>query len=69
MIDSAVGIVTGELGFQETHDGMNMNFGLNSGLRENALKFVLSGYGEAISGNAVSHCKCPASITAHRTQY
>ena len=46
VIDSTVGIVTGELGFQKTHDGINMNFGLNSGLRENALKFVLSGYGE-----------------------
>jgi len=46
VIDSTVAIVTGELGFQETHDGINMNFGLNSGLRENALKFVLNGYGK-----------------------
>jgi len=42
VIDSTVNLVTGELGFQEKHDGVLMRFGVKSGIREDALKFLLS---------------------------
>ena len=44
VIDSTIDLVTGELGFQETHDGMIMQFGVKSSLREDALQFVLNTY-------------------------
>jgi len=44
VIDSLIDIVTGDLGFQEEHDGVEMNFGLSSGIREDALKFLLDGF-------------------------
>ena len=44
VIDSTVDLVTGELGFQEKHDGVLMRFGLKSGIREDALKFLLSNF-------------------------
>ena len=44
VIDSAVDLVTGELGFQEKHDGVLMRFGVKSGIREDALKFLLSNF-------------------------
>ena len=46
VIDSTIDLVTGELGFQETHDGMIMHFGVKSVLREDALEFILNGYDE-----------------------
>ena len=46
VIDSTIDLVNGELGFQETHDGMIMHFGLKSVLREDALKFLLNDYDE-----------------------
>ena len=44
VIDSTVDLVTGELGFQEKHDGVLMRFGVKSGIREDALKFLLSNF-------------------------
>ena len=44
VIDSTVDLVTGELGFQEKHDGVLMHFGFKSGIREDALKFLLSNF-------------------------
>ena len=44
VIDSTVDLVTGELGFQEKHDGVLMRFGFKSGIREDALKFLLSNF-------------------------
>ena len=44
VIDSTVDLVTGELGFQEKHDGVMMRFGVKSGIREDALKFLLSNF-------------------------
>jgi len=44
VIDSTVDLVTGELGFQEKHDGVLMSFGVKSGIREDALKFLLSNF-------------------------
>jgi len=44
LIDSTVDLVTGELGFQEKHDGVLMRFGVKSGIREDALKFLLSNF-------------------------
>ncbi len=44
VIDSTVDLVTGELGFQEKHDGVLMRFGIKSGIREDALKFLLSNF-------------------------
>jgi len=44
VIDSIVDLVTGELGFQEKHDGVLMRFGVKSGIREDALKFLLSNF-------------------------
>ena len=44
VIDSTVNLVTGELGFQEKHDGVLMHFGFKSGIREDALKFLLSNF-------------------------
>ena len=44
VIDSTIDLVTGELGFQETHDGLIMRFGLKSALREDALEFLLNDY-------------------------
>jgi len=44
VIDSTVDLVTGELGFQEKHDGVLMLFGFKSGIREDALKFLLSNF-------------------------
>lgn len=41
VIDSLIDIVTGELGFNEEHDGLVMNFGVSSGIREDVLKFLL----------------------------
>jgi hypothetical protein len=46
VIDSTIDLVTGELGFQETHDGMIMHFGVKSALREDALEFLLNDYAE-----------------------
>lgn len=42
VIDSIVDLVTGELGFQEKHDGIIMVFGVESELRKDALKFLLN---------------------------
>ena len=44
VIDSTVDLVTGELGFQEKHDGVLMRFGVKSSIREDALKFLLSNF-------------------------
>jgi len=44
LIDSTVDLVTGELGFQEKHDGVLMRFGVKSSIREDALKFLLSNF-------------------------
>ena len=44
VIDRTVDLVTGELGFQEKHDGVLMRFGVKSGIREDALKFLLSNF-------------------------
>ncbi len=44
VIESTVDLVTGELGFQEKHDGVLMLFGVKSGIREDALKFLLSNF-------------------------
>ena len=44
VIDSTVDLVTGELGFQEKHDGVLMRFGVKSGILEDALKFLLSNF-------------------------
>jgi len=44
VIGSLIDIVTGDLGFQEEHDGVKMNFGLASGIRQDALKFLLDGF-------------------------
>ena len=44
VIDSTVDLLTGELGFQEKHDGVLMRFGVKSGIREDALKFLLSNF-------------------------
>jgi len=44
LIDSTVELVTGELGFQEKHDGVLMRFGVKSSIREDALKFLLSNF-------------------------
>ena len=44
VIDSLIDLLTGDLGFQEEHDGVEMNFGLSSGIREDALKFLLDGF-------------------------
>ena len=44
VINSTVDLVTGELGFQEKHDGLLMHFGVKSGIREDALKFLLSNF-------------------------
>jgi len=44
VIDSTVDLVTGELGFQEKHDGALMRFGVKSGIREDALKYLLSNF-------------------------
>ena len=44
VIDSTVDLVTGELGFQEKHDGVLMRFGVKSGIREDALKVLLSNF-------------------------
>ena len=44
VIDSTVDLVTGELGFQEKHDGVLMHFGFKPGIREDALKFLLSNF-------------------------
>ena len=46
VIDSTIDLVTGELGFQETHDGLIMNFGVESAMREDALEFLLNDYDE-----------------------
>lgn len=46
VIDSTIDLVTGELGFQESHDGMIMHFGVKSALREDALEFLLDDYAE-----------------------
>jgi hypothetical protein len=46
VIDSTIGLVTGELGFQEKHDGVIMHFGVKSALREDALEFLLNDYDE-----------------------
>jgi len=44
VIDRTVDLVTGELGFQEKHDGVLMRFGVKSGIREDALKFLLGNF-------------------------
>ena len=44
VIDSTVDLITGELGFQEIHDGVNMHFGIRSSLRKDAILFLLSNY-------------------------
>jgi len=44
LIDSTVDLVTGELGFQEKHDGVLMRFGVKSSIRKDALKFLLSNF-------------------------
>ena len=46
VIDSTVDLMTGELGFQEKHDGVLMRFGVKSGLRKDALKFLLNNFDE-----------------------
>ena len=42
VIVSLVDLLTGELGFEEKHDGMIMHFSVESEIREDALKFLLS---------------------------
>jgi len=41
VIVSIIDLLTGNLGFEEKHDGMNMYFGVSSVLREDALRFLL----------------------------
>jgi len=42
IINSIVDLVAGSLGFQEKHDGMMMDFGVEPDLREDALLFLLN---------------------------
>ena len=46
LIDSTVDLVTGELGFQEKHDGVVMSFGVKLDQRKDALKFLLNNFNE-----------------------
>jgi len=44
VIESLIDLVTGDLGFQEEHDGVKMNFGLSSETRQDGLEFLLDGF-------------------------
>ena len=41
VIDSLIDLVTGELGFNEEHDGIEMHFGVSADIRKDALKFLI----------------------------
>ena len=42
VINSTIDLATGDLGFQEKHDGSLMHFGVRTDLRKDALKFLLN---------------------------
>ncbi|MBC8258033.1 MAG: hypothetical protein H8E38_03365 [SAR324 cluster bacterium] len=42
VIDNVVNLVSGDLGFQEKHDGLDMRFGVKYGIRKDALSFLLN---------------------------
>lgn len=50
VIDSIIDLLTGELGFQEKHDGMKMHFGVSLEIRQNALEFLLESFDSLSSG-------------------
>ena len=44
VIDSIIDLVVGKLGFKEEHDGVEMNFGVSTEIRKEALEFLISDF-------------------------
>tara|TARA_Y100001970_G_C14202249_1_gene841801 strand:- start:555 stop:2162 length:1608 start_codon:yes stop_codon:yes gene_type:complete len=44
VIDSLIDLSTGELGYNEEHDGVEMHFGVSSEIRKDALKFLIENF-------------------------